>query len=339
MNGNCHINYSGKRSNASFVVYITKNTKMSSETHATLPVIDFSKHDLKPGTPEWDSVKVQVLQALKEHSCFEALFDKVLVLRESVFGAVEELFDLPLEAKLRCVSEKPFRGYRGRPTTPYESMAIDDGTIAESVDQCLTNILWPQGNTNFSKTMQSFAELASGLEKTIRRMILESFGLEKYMDEHMDFTNYDLRVIKYKGSETGEPIFAMPPHCDQNMITLLYPNENGLEIQMKDGEWILVKSSPDCFIVLLGESLSVWLNGRLSPAKHRVIMTDNKARYTAGLFSAVRGGYQVKPPKEVVDEANPLLFKPFDYEEFAGIYRTQVDRGVVESGLRAHYRV
>ncbi|XVF25049.1 hypothetical protein REPUB_Repub13aG0180400 [Reevesia pubescens] len=239
---------------------------------------------------------------------------------------------------MRCVSEKPFLGYHFWPSVPYESMTINDATIAENIEQRLTNILWPQGNTSFSKIMHSFSELASGLEKTIRTMILESFGLEKYMDEHMDLTNNSLKFFKYKVPETSEPIVGMPSHRDQNMVTLLYQNENGLEIQIKDGEWIRVKPSPNSFIVVIGESLSVWLNGRLSSPYHRV-MTGNKTRYSAGLFAFPRAGYQVKAPEEVVDEANPLLFKPLDYEEFEGFYIKQVNQGTIENSLKAYCRV
>ena len=89
-------------------------------------------------------------------------------------------------------------------------------------------------------------------------MILESFGLEKYMDELMDSTNYILRLMKYEGPQTSEPTLAARAHSDQNTVTLLYQNEvNGLEIQTKDGEWINLKPSPDTFIVMIGESLSV----------------------------------------------------------------------------------
>ncbi|XVF74656.1 hypothetical protein PTKIN_Ptkin13bG0128700 [Pterospermum kingtungense] len=314
--------------------------EMSPETQVKLPVIDFSKHDLKPGTPEWDSIKIQIRQALEEYGCFEALFDKVVEVQEALFGAMQELFDLPLQTKKRYVSEKPFRGYYGPTQTLYESMIIDDGNFAENIEQRLTNTLWPQGNTSFSKTLLSFSGLASGLEKTIRRMVLDIFGVEKYMDELMDSTNYILRLMKYGGSQTSEPTVVARAHFDQNMVTLLYQNEvNGLEIQTKDGEWINVKPSPKTFIVMIGESLSVWLNGRLSPPPHRVTMTGNKTRYCAGLFATPRGGYQVKAPEEFVDEEHPRLFKPFDYEDFLGFYSTEVARGTIGSGLKVYCSV
>ena len=124
---------------------------MGSESALKLPVIDFSNLHLEPGTPEWDSLKAQVWQALVEYGCFEALFNKVPVeLRNSMLGAIEELFDLPLQTKLRNVSKKPFHGYIGQhPMVPlYESMAVDDADISDKVES-QTNILWPQGNPSF----------------------------------------------------------------------------------------------------------------------------------------------------------------------------------------------
>lgn len=133
---------------------LTEIEKMGSENPPRLPIIDFSKPDLKPGTPEWDSVKSQVRQALEEYGCFEALFNKVpLELRKAIFGALEELFDLSLQTKLRNRSKKPFHGYVGQyPQVPlYESMGIDDANIVEKVES-MTNILWPEGNQSFRYT-------------------------------------------------------------------------------------------------------------------------------------------------------------------------------------------
>lgn len=110
-----------------------------------------------------------------------------------------------------------------------------------------------------SKTIQSFSEEVSELDQTIRRMILESLGLEKYMDEHMNSTSYLLRVMKYKGPETTEKKLGLNSHTDKNIVTILYQNQvEGLELQTKNGEWINVKpSSPHSFIAMIGDSLYV----------------------------------------------------------------------------------
>lgn len=60
------------------------------------------------------------------------------------------------------------------------------------------------GNFLGSKTIQSYSEQLAELDKIVRRMILESFGLEKYMNEHMDSTDYLLRIMKYKGPQTNK---------------------------------------------------------------------------------------------------------------------------------------
>ncbi|KAJ9190101.1 hypothetical protein P3X46_001333 [Hevea brasiliensis] len=311
---------------------------MGSETPLRLPVIDFSKEELKPGTEEWESVKSQVRKALEEYGCFEALFNKVPAeLRKGIVGAMEELFELPLQTKLRNVSKKPFHGYVGQyPQAPlYESMGIDDANISQNVDS-LTSVLWPQGNPIFSKTVQSFSEQVSELDQIVRRMIVESLGLEKYMDEHMNSTNYLLRVMKYKGPQTTDTQLGLHPHTDKNIVTILYQNQvDGLEVKTKDGEWINVKLSPDSFVVMIGDSLYAWANGLLYSAYHRVMMTGNEARYSAGLFSIPKAGYMIKAPEELIDEQHPLLFRPFDHVEFLKFYYTEAGQRA-ESALKTY---
>ncbi|KAK8556911.1 hypothetical protein V6N13_064898 [Hibiscus sabdariffa] len=271
---------------------------MSSGTQAKLPVIDFSNPNLKPGSSEWDLVKFQVHEALEEYGCFEASLDQVVELRNAVFGVTEEIFDLPLETKKLYVSDKLFRGYFGSPSGLHESMTIDEAQSAENIEQHLTTTLFgPHGNLSFGKTLVSFTELASRLEKTIRRMVLEIFGVDKYMDELIDSTNYLLKLMKNRGPQASEPT--------PNMVTLLYQNE-------------------------------VWLNGGLCPTYHRVMVKGNEARYSVGMFAAPRGGYRVKAPEELVDDKNPRLFKPFDYEEYLGFYLTQVIRGGTRPDLKGY---
>lgn len=106
-----------------------------------LPVIDFSDQTLTPGTSKWDKVKADVRKALEDYGCFEALFPKVSYeLDKSVFEAIEELFGLPIQAKERNVSPKPYHGYLSRDL--YESLGIDDANLAERVND-FTQQLWP----------------------------------------------------------------------------------------------------------------------------------------------------------------------------------------------------
>ncbi|OMP00179.1 Oxoglutarate/iron-dependent dioxygenase [Corchorus olitorius] len=310
---------------------------MGTETPLKVPVIDFSNPELKPGTAEWDSVKGQVRRALQDYNCFEASFDKIPAeLRGSLFRALQELFDLPLEAKIRNVSEIPYHGYFGHPLVPlFESLGFEDANIIEKVED-QTRALWPQGNSSFSKTIQTFTKQLSELDQMVRRMILESFNLEKYMDEHMDSTNYVFRTMKYNAPKTNEPKVGLGSHKDKDIITILHQMSevDGLAVQNKDGEWIDVNFSKNSFLVIIGESLHAWLNGRLNATYHRVMMTGDKERYAVGLFSVPKAGYMIKAPEELVDEAHPLLYKPYDYVELLNFTYTEAGQVADTSALK-----
>ncbi|KAL1292822.1 hypothetical protein HN51_053381 [Arachis hypogaea] len=299
---------------------------MGTETPLKLPTIDFNDLNMDDSNNncKWEEVKSKVHNALIEYGCFEAIFDKVpLELCKDLFPSLEELFDLPIQTKKLNASKKPYHGYVGQfPMVPlYESMGIDDANVLEKVE-AMTNILWPNGNPNFSKTIHCFSEKLSELDKIIRKMVLESLGVEKYLEEHMNSTNYLIRVMKYKGPQTSETKLGLSSHTDKNVVTILCQNQvDGLEILTKDGKWISFKpSQPGTFIAMIGDALHSWSNGRLHSAFHRVMMSGNEARYSAGLFSIPNGGYLIKAPQEMVDDDHPLLFKPYDHVHFLNYY-------------------
>ncbi|KAL3366470.1 hypothetical protein AABB24_011249 [Solanum stoloniferum] len=300
---------------------------MNSE-NIKLPKIDFSHEDLKPDTLVWNQVKSQVHKALVEYGCFEASFDKIPIhLRKSIFESLQEIFDLPLQTKLENISTKPFHGYISTKIFPsfplFESMCVDDANIRGKAEK-FAQILWPQGNPSFCKTVQSYSEQLSELDQTVRRMVLESLGLEKYMDEHMNSTNFVLRLIKYNTPQSSESEIGISAHTDRSIATILYQNEiNGLQVMTKDGQWINVEPTQDTFTVMIGDSLHAWTNGRMHAPYHRVMMRGNKARYSVGLFSVPKGGYTIKAPRELVDEEHPLLYKSFDVQEFLAFTNTE----------------
>ncbi|KAL8544460.1 hypothetical protein ACS0TY_004857 [Phlomoides rotata] len=297
-------------------------------TMKLLPLIDFS--DLKQETPTWESVKTQVREALQEYGCFEAKFDEIpLHLRKSFFDAMQQLFDLPLHTKTRNTSDNPYLGHIGHSSwlPLYESLGIQDSSSPGKID-AFTNLMWPQGNPTFSKSVKSFAEQLNELDKTVRRMVLESLGLEKYEDEHMDSTHYVVKFNKYDGPGSCETKLGLTSHTDKDIVTILYQNEvSGLQIQTKDGDWITAAHSPNCFIVLAGESFHAWTNGRVYAPYHQVMMTGDEDRYSIGVFSSPKSGCIIKAPEEMVDVEHPLLFKPFNYNEFVTYYITHAGRG------------
>lgn len=124
---------------------------MGSLIQHKLPIIDFTKENLKPGTTSWYKARKDVVLALEEYGCFVAEFDEVsLELHGKVFQALEVLFDLPTATKMQNQSSKPLYGYVGQiPVVPlYESMGIDDANILEGI-QNFIKVMWPNGNDGF----------------------------------------------------------------------------------------------------------------------------------------------------------------------------------------------
>ncbi|XP_038722382.1 probable 2-oxoglutarate-dependent dioxygenase AOP1 [Tripterygium wilfordii] len=301
---------------------------MDSENPLTLPVIDFSMPGaLIPGTPDWDSVKVKVHEALKCYGSFKALYNGLQPeLLKTYFDALDEVFDLPTDVKKLNVYKKLYHGYLEH-KPKFEGLGIDCANILEEVEKNFTNTLWPEGNPNFSKTIQSVSSQVAVLDGAIRRMVLESLGMEKYLEEHMNSTNYLLRLYKYLPPEsTDEPQIGSNPHTDKSVTTILFENEvDGLQIQNKQGDWISVKMSQGSFVVLVGDALHAWSNGRLHNAIHQIRMKPgNKTRYSTALFVVPKEDYTVKTPEELVDQEHPLLFKPFKNFEYLEFISTQM---------------
>ncbi|KAK4380692.1 hypothetical protein RND71_002554 [Anisodus tanguticus] len=284
-------------------------------TKVQVPTIDFSNPQLKQGTTQWESTKTQVLEALQEFGCFEAIYNKVPnEIREAIFGTSKEIFEFPLEIKLKNFSNKPTHGYQGMiPHLPlYESLCIADLLKPQSVET-FANIFWRDGNLDFCNLVKSYSNPLVTLDEMVKRMILESLGLNKYIDGFLDLNYFLFRFTHYKASNGDENKPGLGGHTDGNFLTIISQNQvNGLQILKKNGEWIDANISPNSYVVLSGDSFMAWTNGRLHSPVHRVTLAGESDRFSIQLFSLPKPGHTIEAPKELVDEQHPLLFKSFE---------------------------
>lgn len=107
--------------------------------------------------------------------------------------------------------------------------------------------------------MNSYAKLAAELDRTVTRMIFESYNSEKYYDSYIGSTTYLLRLLKNRAPLENEPNLGFIDHTDKSFTTILHQDSevNGLEVETKDGEWITVEMSPSKFVVMAGDALMV----------------------------------------------------------------------------------
>ncbi|KAG2297512.1 hypothetical protein Bca52824_044181 [Brassica carinata] len=292
---------------------------MGSHSTPQLPVIYLSDQTLKPGSEKWVEVRSDVRKALEDYGAFEVSYDRVSEeLKESVLEAMKELFQLPVEAKRRNVSPKPYTGYMTHNGIS-ESLGIQDANVLEKVNE-FTQLLYALivrvtrvPGQNFclenSERIHKFSEKLAELDVMVR-MVFESFGIEDYYDENLKSMNYRLRLMKYTAPRDVDTNVAAGANdagdganTNNNGNTVLYQHEiEGLEVLTKDEKWIRLKPSHNSFVVIAGDSL--YDCSRLQMEIMEII----------------------EPPKELVDEQHPRVFKPLTYVDLMSFYHTEVGR-------------
>ncbi|CAD5175161.1 unnamed protein product [Musa acuminata subsp. malaccensis] len=310
-----------------------------------LPKIDFTGvGQADTGSPSWEAVREQVMQALGSYGCFEAVYDRVTPqLRGSILEmAAEELFPLPLEAKIKNTSDKPFGGYLGQISGfDYESLAITDAPLPHGAPR-FCGLLWPDGNPDFCEKAYTFSKKLGELEEMVRRMVLESLGVTEYHEEQSASIWYLLRFSKYgavgdgEQEEEGERKKAgYMAHRDVNTLGIVCQlnGVDGLEVDSGDGQWIPAKpSSPTSYFVIAGDTFRAWSNGRVTAPLHRVNVGGEDTRYSVILFSVPKDEAVIQAPAELVDERRPTLFRPFAFGEFLRFCAT-------EEGMKAECKL
>ncbi|KAK2984899.1 hypothetical protein RJ640_008664, partial [Escallonia rubra] len=298
---------------------------MASLTKSKLPIIDFSQEKLKPGTGSWLSTANDVRKALEEYGCFVALSNEVsLETRDAMFSAAKDLYDLPMESKVKNTSDLLGFGYGGGFTTMplFEYFGIEKATTLEGT-QTFTDLMWPSGNDDFCETALLLSKKLAALGDMVLQMVFENYGVQRYHDTQIEALAYLMRFIKYRAPMNNENNTGLYPHTDKGFLTILDQNQvKGLEVETKDGEWITFDPSPSAFVVVAGDGLMVsssraydydvaWSNGRIHSPFHQVTMRGTQDKYTIALFSFMSG--MVETPEELVDNQHPLRFKPFNH--------------------------
>ncbi|PHT59196.1 hypothetical protein CQW23_01559 [Capsicum baccatum] len=300
-------------------------------TKVEIPTIDFCNHqDLKPNTSLWESTKVQVFEALKEFGCFVAIYDKVPNdIEHAMFDTFKEVCDLPL-SKLKEYIDKPYHIYDKQiPRNPtYSTVRSADLLLPNSVET-FANTFWPHGEKpNICNVVKSYYKPLMELDEMVRKMVLESLGLQNYIDEFFDGNSYLLRFTNYKAIQGDDgKIPGLGPHTDGSYLTIITQDQNGLQVN-KNGEWIDFNTTPNSYVVLSSDAFKAWTNGKISAAVHRVDISGDNDRLSIQLFSTPNPVYTVEAPKELVDEVHPLLFKPFKMLDYYAYVLSGAKKGV-----------
>ncbi|CAA2999694.1 2-oxoglutarate-dependent dioxygenase AOP3-like [Olea europaea subsp. europaea] len=289
---------------------------MGSYAEFKLPIVEFNEKNLIPGTESWESTSHSVRHALEKYGCFIALHEKITTeMHDAMFKSAMPLYDVPTERKQKLECNFLGSGYGSNyPRMPLcEFFGIENGTNIEGTKN-FASLMWPEGNDQFCETTASYCKLLSELEDAITRMVFSSYGVEKYFEAFTQSSFFLTKFMKYRVPKENEINMGLVPHIDKTIFGLIDTNTKGLEIETRDGEWINFEPSPNTFLVIAGEIFTAWSNGRIYAPIHKVVITGDKAKYSVGQFLFSNATMEVPP--ELVDEENPLKFKPFNHLEF-----------------------
>ncbi|KAK1282886.1 S-norcoclaurine synthase 1 [Acorus calamus] len=293
---------------------------MDSETPIQIPVFDLSKaaQTLAQGARAraYNNACRDVCEALARFGCFEAVYDGLPDgLRDDMFEAMRQAFDLPEEAKRRNTSDKPYFGHNGRNAISplFESLGVEGAEEFEKA-RAFTQLLWPGGNNFFCETLNAVSAKLLELNLIVTKMIFHGLGVPYDAGAAVSESSI-FRVMKYDAPSAVGSAVVLVPHTDKNTLTLLVQQGGvqGLEVLVDGDRWVPLAPRDGYFIVIAGEILKAWSNGRLTAAKHRVVLTPEKDRYSFGLFTLPEASSVVEPPEELVDEAHPPRYKPFEF--------------------------
>ncbi|KAH7524730.1 hypothetical protein FEM48_Zijuj06G0150500 [Ziziphus jujuba var. spinosa] len=295
---------------------------------AQIPVLDFCKGGVgleQEGSERWKEMSRKVRKACENHGCFLLMYGELIPmsLRDEMLMATKALFDLPEDIKQKHRSSKPYCSYSGNCSViPLsQSFGIND----------TTNLNAAQAFTNLIETINSMSSKMLELNFIVLRMILESFGIEKYYDSQVANTANVFRLMKYKVPPNDDAAIGLVPHTDKNILTLLFQNDvQGLEVLTKEGNWVQVEIPEGSFVVMVGDALKAWSNGRLYAARHRVTMRGDKERYSAGLFLLPKEEMVIEVPQEFIDKDHPLLYRPFKYADYLTYFVSNVSDDALE---------
>ncbi|KAL3515241.1 hypothetical protein ACH5RR_022143 [Cinchona calisaya] len=300
-----------------------------------IPLIDLSVLN----TPDSDaddlaSLVSQVGDASQKWGFFQVINHGVpLEYREKIELASRKFFALPKEEKLMVGRDemnplgyydtehtknvrdwKEVFDFAGKnPTFIPASHEPDDQEVRELNNQ------WPQNPPELREVCEEYAKEVQKLAFKLLELIALSLGLPKnrfngFFEDHTTF----IRVNHYPPCPSPNLALGVGRHKDGGALTILAQDDvGGLQVKRKtDGEWILVKPTPNAYIINVGDIIQVWSNDKYESVEHRVMVNSEKERFSIPFFFNPAHYTWVEPMEELINEQNPRKYKPYNWGKF-----------------------
>lgn len=246
---------------------------------------------------------------------------------EACFAAARDFFALPLDTK------KTYQMPNGGGQRGYTPFGIETAKNAIAPDlkefwhvgrelaedhpvyASLPPNIWPSEIDSFKESCTAFYQSLDVLGRKLLSAVAVQLGEDPtYFEPRVALGNSILRLLHYppcEGSAAGERAAA---HEDINVITLLVgADQDGLEIQHRDGSWMPVQVAPDEIVCNVGDMLERLTNDRLRSTTHRVVRPASAQaglpRYSAPFFLHFAPEVEIKSLPTCVSADHPDHYK------------------------------
>ncbi|KAL2472754.1 Gibberellin 2-beta-dioxygenase 1 [Forsythia ovata] len=124
----------------------------------------------------------------------------------------------------------------------------------------------------------------------------------------------------------GRNLIGFGEHTDPQIISVLRSNNtSGLQVLLKDGNWISVPPDQNSFFINVGDSLQVMTNGMFKSVRHRVVANTSKSRISMIYFGGPPLCEKIAPLPSLMKGEDSLYreFTWFEYKKSA--YKSRLD--------------
>ncbi|KAJ7981954.1 Gibberellin 2-beta-dioxygenase [Quillaja saponaria] len=117
-------------------------------------------------------------------------------------------------------------------------------------------------------------------------------------------------------ASNGQNMIGFGEHTDPQIISVLRSNNtSGLQICLRDGNWISVPPDQSSFFINVGDSLQVMTNGRFQSVRHRVLANSYKSRLSMIFFGGPPLSERIAPLPSL-GKGEESLYKEFTWFEY-----------------------
>ncbi|KAK3027289.1 hypothetical protein RJ639_041110 [Escallonia herrerae] len=297
---------------------IVKASKPSPIFPDSIPLIDLSK----------PASKNLLIKACQDFGFFKVINHGVPTeFISKLESKAMKFFSLPLSEKEKAAPPDPF-GYGNKSIGP-------NGDVGWVEYLLLTTS--PQFNyhglaTNIGENPEKFRCAVNDYVSSVKKMACEILELladglkiqqrnvfsKLLMDEQSDSV---FRLNHYppcpESQElNGGNLIGFGEHTDPQIISVLRSNNtSGLQISLRDGNWISVPPDQNSFFINVGDSLQVMTNGRFKSVRHRVLANSLKSRVSMIYFGGPPLSEKIAPLPSLM-QGEDSLYKEFTWFEY-----------------------